>query len=117
MLFRSCQEFDRLENYYKDMNDLEESSRWVDLFEDWKEDEGKKPASKIVVKMLDMESLRSEHIKEGMRHGKKGGRPSKSAEFKNDVIQMEKDGIRIVDIVKKTGLSRSTVNRILGRKK
>lgn len=112
-----CQEFDRLENYYKDMNDLNESSRWMDQFEDWMENEREKPARDILLKMVEMESLRSEHIKEGMLHGKKGGRPLRSAQFENDVKQMERDGVRIVDIVKKTGLSRSTVNRILGKQK
>lgn len=49
--------------------------------------------------------------------GRNGGRPSKQNE-KGDVVKALADiGMKIVDIVKETGLSRSTVNRILRESK
>ena len=46
-----------------------------------------------------------------------GGRPSKQ-NAKGDVVKALADsGMKIVDIVKETGLSRSTVNRILRESK
>ena len=45
--------------------------------------------------------------------GRNGGRPSKQ-NAKGEVVKALADsGMKIVDIVKETGLSRSTVNRIL----
>lgn len=45
--------------------------------------------------------------------GRNGGRPSKQNEKGDMVRTLADSGMRIVDIVKQTGLSRSTVNRIL----
>lgn len=45
--------------------------------------------------------------------GRNGGRPSKQNEKGAMVRALADSGMRIVDIVKQTGLSRSTVNRIL----
>lgn len=61
--------------------------------------------------------LISQRTKEGLAsakaRGRNGGRPSKQNE-KGDVVKaLANSGMRIVDIVKETGLSRSTVNRIL----
>ena len=61
--------------------------------------------------------LISQRTKEGLAsakaRGRNGGRPSKQNE-KGEVVKMLADGgMKIVDIVKETGLSRSTVNRIL----
>lgn len=61
--------------------------------------------------------LISARTKEGLAsakaRGRKGGRPNKQNENADMVIAMANSGIKIVDIVEKTGLSRSTVNRIL----
>ena len=61
--------------------------------------------------------LISQRTKEGLvsakARGRNGGRPSKQ-NAKGDVVKALADsGMKIVDIVKETGLSRSTVNRIL----
>ena len=45
--------------------------------------------------------------------GRKGGRPSCPNTKKDTVRILAENGMRIVDIVRETGLSRSTVNRIL----
>ncbi len=61
--------------------------------------------------------LISQRTKEGLAsakaRGRNGGRPSKQNEKGDMVIALANSGMRIVDIVKQTGLSRSTVNRIL----
>ena len=61
--------------------------------------------------------LISQRTKEGLAsaraRGRNGGRPSKQNEKGEVVRALANSGIRIVDIVKETGLSRSTVNRIL----
>ena len=63
--------------------------------------------------------LISQRTKEGLTsakaRGRSGGRPSKQNEKKDVVIALADSGMRIADIVKQTGLSRSTVNRILGK--
>jgi len=61
--------------------------------------------------------LISQRTKEGLvsakARGRNGGRPSKQ-NAKGDVVRALADsGMKIVDIVKETGLSRSTVNRVL----
>lgn len=65
--------------------------------------------------------LTSTIVKEGLaaasKRGRKGGRPSKQAEKRDAVIALADAGFRIPDIMKETGLSRSTVNRILGKQK
>lgn len=61
--------------------------------------------------------LISQRTKEGLAsakaRGRNDGRPSKQNEKGEMVKKLSKSGMRIVDIVKQTGLSRSTVNRIL----
>lgn len=61
--------------------------------------------------------LISQRTKEGLAsaraRGRNGGRPSKQNEKGEVVRALASSGMRIVDIVKETGLSRSTVNRIL----
>ncbi len=61
--------------------------------------------------------LISQRTKEGLAsaraRGRNGGRPSKQNEKGEVVRALANSGMRIVDIVKETGLSRSTVNRIL----
>lgn len=61
--------------------------------------------------------LISQRTKEGLAsakaRGRNGGRPSKQNQKKDIVIALANSGMKIVDIVKQTGLSRSTVNRIL----
>ena len=61
--------------------------------------------------------LISQRTKEGLAsakaRGRHGGRPSKQNEKRDAVQAMADGGMRIVDIVKETGVSRSTVNRIL----
>lgn len=61
--------------------------------------------------------LISQRTKEGLEsakaRGRKGGRPSKQNEKGEVVRALADSGMRIVDIVRETGLSRSTVNRIL----
>ena len=61
--------------------------------------------------------LISQRTKEGLAsakaRGRNGGRPSKQNEKRDVVKALANSGMRIVDIVKETGLSRSTVNRIL----
>lgn len=63
--------------------------------------------------------LISQRTKEGLAsakaRGRNGGRPSKQNEKKDVVMALANSGMRIADIVKQTGLSRSTVNRILGK--
>lgn len=63
--------------------------------------------------------LISQRTREGLAsakaRGRNGGRPSKQNEKKDVVIALADSGMRIADIVKQTGLSRSTVNRILGK--
>lgn len=62
-------------------------------------------------------NLISQRTKEGLAsakaRGRNGGRPSKQNEKGDMVRTLADSGMRIVDIVKQTGLSRSTVNRIL----
>lgn len=65
--------------------------------------------------------LISSRVKEGLEAARKRGhypgRP-RTAETKVDVVRKMNDaGMRICDIVTATGLSRSTVNRILGKQK
>lgn len=61
--------------------------------------------------------LVSSRVKEGLASAKKrgrvGGRPSKQNKHAEQVIAMYKGGMRISKIVEATGLSRSTINRIL----
>jgi len=61
--------------------------------------------------------LISSRVKDGLKsakaRGRNGGRPSERNE-KSDLVEMlHKENYKIVDIVKKTGLSRSTVYRVL----
>ncbi len=61
--------------------------------------------------------LISQRTKEGLAsaraRGRNGGRPSKQNEKGEMVKALADSGMRIANIVKQTGLSRSTVNRIL----
>lgn len=61
--------------------------------------------------------LISQRTKEGLAsakaRGRKGGRPSKVRQNANAVMMLYSGGMRISDIVRSTGLSRSTVNRIV----
>ena len=61
--------------------------------------------------------LISERTKEGLKaakaRGRSGGRPSKRNEKGLTVELLYNNGVRISEIVKQTGLSRSTVNRIV----
>lgn len=61
--------------------------------------------------------LISERTKDGLRaskaRGRSGGRPSKRNEKELTVELLYNKGVKIVDIVKQTDLSRSTVNRIV----
>lgn len=63
--------------------------------------------------------LNSQRTKEGLAsaraRGRKGGRPSLQNQKAEVVLALQAGGMRVVDIVKETGLSRSTVNRILRR--
>ena len=61
--------------------------------------------------------LISQRTKEGLRsaraRGRNGGRPAKINEKADMVKLLYREGYKIVDIVKQTGLSRSTVYRAL----
>lgn len=61
--------------------------------------------------------LISQRTKEGLKaakaRGRNGGRPSKQNEKGDTVRILYEGGMKIVDICKETGLSRSTVNRII----
>ena len=61
--------------------------------------------------------LISQRTKEGLAsakaRGRNGGRPSKQNEKGETVKILYSNGMKIVDIVRETGLSRSTVNRIV----
>ena len=61
--------------------------------------------------------LISQRTKEGLAsaksRGRSGGRPSKVRQNANAVMMLYSGGMRISDIVRSTGLSRSTVNRIV----
>lgn len=61
--------------------------------------------------------LISQRTKEGLEsaraRGRNGGRPSQRNEKADMVKLMLDNGYRIVDIVRETGLSRSTVNRLI----
>lgn len=63
--------------------------------------------------------LISQRTKEGLAsakaRGRNGGRPSKQNEKGDMVRALADNGMRIADIVRQTGLSRSTVNRILNK--
>ena len=65
--------------------------------------------------------LISSRVKEGMEAAKKrghyAGRPKTEADKRAVVRKMDAAGMRVCDIVTATGLSRSTVNRILGKQK
>lgn len=65
--------------------------------------------------------LISQRTKEGLAsakaRGRNGGRPNKQNEKSPVVTALANSGMSIADIVKETGLSRSTVNRILGKQK
>jgi len=62
-------------------------------------------------------ALISERVKEGLKaakaRGRKGGRPSKRNEKGLSVQVLYNSGLKIADIVRQTGLSRSTVGRIV----
>lgn len=62
-----------------------------------------------------------QRTKEGLAsakaRGRSGGRPPCSNAKKETVRILAQNGMKIVDIVRETGLSRSTVNRILKQKK
>jgi DNA invertase Pin-like site-specific DNA recombinase len=64
--------------------------------------------------------LISQRTKEGLAsakaRGRNGGRPSKQNEKGETVKILYNNGMKITDIVKQTGLSRSTVNRIINNK-
>jgi len=64
--------------------------------------------------------LISQRTKEGLAsaraRGRNGGRPSKQNEKGNAVRILYNNGMKIADIVKQTGLSRITVNRIVTAK-
>jgi len=61
--------------------------------------------------------LISERTKEGLAaakaRGRSGGRPNKRNEKAMTVELLYSQGIKIADIVRQTGLSRSTVNRVI----
>ena len=61
--------------------------------------------------------LISERTRDGLRsakaRGRNGGRPSKRNDKELTVKLLYESGVKIVDIVKQTDLSRSTVNRIV----
>lgn len=61
--------------------------------------------------------LISQRTKEGLAsakaRGRSGGRPSKQNEYSESVKLLYQGGMKIADIVRSTGLSRSTVNRIV----
>lgn len=61
--------------------------------------------------------LISQRTKEGLAaakaRGRSGGRPSKQNEKRDVVLALYENGMKISEIVRQTGLSRSTVNRIL----
>ena len=61
--------------------------------------------------------LISQRTKEGLAsakaRGRSGGRPSKQGEYTESVALLYQGGMKIADIVRSTGLSRSTVNRIV----
>ena len=65
--------------------------------------------------------LTSARTKEGLAsaraRGRIGGRPSKQNEKADAVKALSAGGMRIVDIMEQTELSRSTINRILGKQK
>ena len=65
--------------------------------------------------------LISVRTKEGLNsariRGRIGGRPNKQNEKAAIVTALAAGGMRITDIIKETGLSRSTINRILGKQK
>jgi len=62
-------------------------------------------------------ALISERTKQGLEaakaRGRSGGRPSKRTEKAESVQLLYNSGMKIVDIVKQTELSRATVNRII----
>lgn len=61
--------------------------------------------------------LISQRTKEGLKsskaRGRNGGRPSKRSDKADTVGLLYREGYKIVDIVKQTGLSRATVYRVL----
>mgnify|MGYP000957591201 CR=1 FL=1 len=65
--------------------------------------------------------LISSRTKEGLAsakaRGRIGGRPNKQNEKSTTVNAMVVGGMKITDVMKETGLSRSTINRILGKQK
>jgi DNA invertase Pin-like site-specific DNA recombinase len=63
--------------------------------------------------------LISQRTREGLAsakaRGRSGGRPSKQNEYRETVLLLYNGGMKIADIVRSTGISRSTVNRIVRR--
>lgn len=61
--------------------------------------------------------LLAERTRDGLRaaaaRGRKGGRPSKRTDKELTVKTLYSSGVKIAEIVRQTGLSRSTVNRIV----
>lgn len=61
--------------------------------------------------------LISQRTREGLAsakaRGRSGGRPSKQNEYRETVTLLYNGGMKIADIVRSTGISRSTVNRIV----
>lgn len=105
-----CVEFDRLENYHREESGRKPTSRWKDLSKQYS-------GMQLLYRMLKMERLFADYVKIGLlraqEQGRTGGRPSEGAQFESDIKQMVEAGDRVVDIVEKTGLSRSTVQRML----
>ena len=61
--------------------------------------------------------LISQRTKEGLKsakaRGRYGGRPSKQNQYSEMVLALYKSGMKVSEIVSNTGISRSTINRII----
>ena len=92
------------------------------LAETWLDTSSDNPSAQLILTIMaglvqferDQTAAR---VKDGLaaakKRGRVGGRPSKQNEKAESVRAMAKGGMRICDIVTQTGLSRSTVYRIL----
>ena len=120
-----------MQNDFKDMNDFD-----IEILDKcWSKEDALDEESYYIKKfktenieygynntILDSENinkklLRSEKIKKGLRLakaiGRNGGRPSEKNEKADLVSMLYKENCKIVDIVKRTGLSRTTIYRVL----
>lgn len=117
----------RISRSTKDLLDIVDQIKQKQAFiksikDTWLDTSGENPYNDFLLTVMSGLSqlerdLTSQRTKEGLAaakaRGRNGGRPSKQNEKGDMVRALADSGMKIAEIVKQTGLSRSTVNRIL----